>query len=62
MLQDDGFEAVSDLTALALDAEDGEDVSVFGDDLVGLDGVVIVLAVVCELELGLGVGTSSQGD
>lgn len=49
MLQDDGFETVSDLGALALDAEDSEDVSVLRDDLMGLDGVIVVLAVVREL-------------
>lgn len=55
MLQDDGFETVLDLAALALYAEDGKDVSVLSHHLVRLHWVVVELAVVHELQLCLGV-------
>lgn len=61
MLQDDGLESLPDYAALALDAEHGEDVAVLGGHLVGLGRVVEVLAVVQELELGLGVRAEGKG-
>ena len=53
MLKDDGFEAISNLACLPLDPEDSKDVSILSDNFVGLDRVVIELAVVNELQLGL---------
>lgn len=46
MLQDDGLESLPYRTALALDAEHGENVAVLGGHLVGLGRIVEVLAVV----------------
>lgn len=57
MLKDDGFEAISNLTCLPLDPEDSKYVSILSDNFVGLDGVVVELAVVNELELGLRMST-----
>lgn len=61
MLQDDGFEPLPYRASLALDAEHGEDVSVLGGHLVGLGRIVEVLAVVQELEFGLGVCAEGEG-
>jgi hypothetical protein len=56
VLEENGFEALPDESVLLLDAEEGEDVAVLGGHMVGLDGVVVELTVVCEVELRLGVG------
>jgi hypothetical protein len=53
MLKDDGFESVSNQAAFPLYPENSKDVSILSDNLVGLNRVVIELAVVNELQLGL---------
>ena len=60
VLQEDRFETLPDEGVFFLDAEEGEDVAVVCGDVVSLDRVVVELAVVCEVELGLGVGRSGQ--
>ncbi len=56
MLEDDGLEAVLNGAAFSLDPEHSQDVSVFGNDFVSFDGVVVEFAVVDKLKLGLRVG------
>jgi hypothetical protein len=57
VLQDDGLESVPDETVLSLYSEHRENVAVLSDDLMRLDWVVVVFAVISELELGFGVGS-----
>lgn len=53
VLKDDGLESLPNQAAFALNPENSEDVSVFSDNFVSLDWVVVELAVVNELQLGL---------
>ena len=50
MLQEEGFKSLLDLCSFLLDAKEGEDVAVLSDDLVGLHWVVVVFAVIGEVE------------
>lgn len=55
MLQQNGFESFDHLGVFLLDTEYPQNVAVLGGDIMDLDGVVEVPAVVGEFELGLGV-------
>lgn len=49
MLEEKRFESFFDERSFPLDAEEGEDVAVFGNDLVLFDRVVVEFAVVSEV-------------
>lgn len=57
MLKKYWFEARLNCGIFLLDAEHGENISIVSGDFMSLDGIVVVLAVVCEIEFGLGVST-----
>ncbi len=50
MLEDDRFESAFDDRVFLLDAEDGQDVSIFCGDSVFLNWIVEVFAIVLELK------------
>lgn len=60
MLKDDGFESTTNDATLSLYSEHGKDVSIFGDDLVRLDWIFVVFAVVHEFKLSLRVSTEGK--
>jgi len=60
VLQDDWFESFSNGCSLALNSENSENVSVLGDHSVLLDRIIVVFAIVEELELGLRMRTLGQ--
>jgi hypothetical protein len=60
MLQDDWFESFSNGCSLALNSENSENVSILGYHSVLLNGIIVVFAIVDELELGLRMRTLGQ--
>jgi hypothetical protein len=60
VLQENRFESFFDNRSLSLDAEDGQNIAVICNNLVGLHRVVVVLAIVGEGELGFRVGTPGE--
>ena len=57
VLQNDWFESFSNGCTLALNSEKSENVSVLGHHPVCLNWIVVVFAIIGELQLGLGVST-----
>ena len=60
MLQEDGFEALSKGRIFLLYSEKSEDITVLSDHEVFLNRIVVVFAIVFELQFGLGVGRIAE--